>query len=119
MGDHKEVSNEGSLLADHNAYWTNLDEFVGDVVSFISLNTKTRIPLHSITPIGQLVIETAGQIRRWQVKLLIITMGITSMFWSVVVGFTIAILIAIFATGAFSSINQLLKIADDLDKNSE
>jgi hypothetical protein len=230
----KEVSNEGSLLADHNAYWTNLDEFVGDVISFISLNTKTRIPLHSITPIDQQVIETASQIRRWQVRLLvlcrwllrlvsalmlllpgatqtigqrlnhwidltvglfdhvkldavtgylgrhstvgifsvlvgylmlnealtllfrwgnvsesrrwyfrrtsiresefglglsvpvgvnvtllIITMGITSTFWSVVSGFTIAILIAIFATIAFSSINKLPEIADVLGEKSE
>lgn len=68
----KEVSNEGSVLADHNAYWTNLDEFVGDVISFISSNTKTGIPLHSITPIDQLVIETSSQIRRWQVRLLVL-----------------------------------------------
>jgi hypothetical protein len=46
-------------------------------------------------------------------------MGITSTFWSVVSGFTIAILIAIFATIAFSSINKLPEIADVLGEKSE
>jgi hypothetical protein len=67
-----EVTNRGSVVQDHTAYWENSDELIGRVAAAVSRHTSTAIPLHQLAPGDADWIEGAGERRRWRVRLLVL-----------------------------------------------
>jgi hypothetical protein len=59
-----EVANRGSFVSDHNAYWTNMDEFVSTVVQAVAGATD---PLPKVSDLDEDTLQRAPHLRAWRV----------------------------------------------------
>ena len=68
--ESQQVTNQGSLIADHTAYWENVDEFVATVGTWMSKTADLPIPLHALNNDDAGLLQHARTARLWRVRFL-------------------------------------------------